>query len=99
MPAQADLPRLGVDLRGPLNFQLFGSFVFTADGLGQAFNGLPDIPISKFILQFKKDGLLINSQEPMPTARTRLPGQLRGLERRHTERQGRRHRSGLRLSR
>jgi hypothetical protein len=58
----ADLPRLGVDLRGPLSIQLFGSFVFTEDGIGQAFNGLPDIPISKFILQFKRDGLLVNSR-------------------------------------
>jgi hypothetical protein len=58
----ADLPRLGVDLHGPLSLQLFGNFVFTEAGLGQAFNGLPDIPLSNFILQFKRNGLLVNSR-------------------------------------
>jgi hypothetical protein len=57
-----ELPRLGVDLNGQLKLQLFGSFVFTAQGVGQAFNGLPDIPISNFALMFKKDGLLFNSK-------------------------------------
>jgi hypothetical protein len=61
-PTPVDLPRLGVDLRGPLSFQLFGNFVFTPDGPGQVFNGLPDIPTSTFTLQFKRDGLLVTSR-------------------------------------
>ncbi len=56
-----DLPRLGVDLHGPLTLQLFGTFVFTSAGVGQVFPGLPDIPIANFTLQFKKDGLLVAS--------------------------------------
>jgi hypothetical protein len=56
----ADLPRLGVDLHGPLALRLFGSFVFLQAGVGQQFNGLPDIPISNFTLRFKSGGLLIN---------------------------------------
>jgi hypothetical protein len=56
----ADLPRLGVDLHGPLSLQLFGSFVFAQAGVGQVFKGLPDIPISRFTLRFKAGGLLIN---------------------------------------
>lgn len=66
----ADLPRLGVDLHGPLALQLFGSFVFLQAGVGQEFNGLPDIPISSFALHFKSGGLLINGgnlcQPPKP---------------------------------
>ena len=45
---------------GPLALQLFGSFVFLPAGVGQQFNGLPDIPISNFTLRFKAGGLLIN---------------------------------------
>jgi hypothetical protein len=53
------LPGLGVDLRGPLAMQLIGSFVITPS-LGNAFSNLPDIPISKFTLNFHggKNGLL-----------------------------------------
>jgi hypothetical protein len=52
-PAEgAALPRLGVDLHGPLSLQLVGLFVAEAQGLGNAFVGLPDIPISHFELQF-----------------------------------------------
>jgi hypothetical protein len=58
----ADLPRLGVDLRGPLSLQLFGEFVFSQAGVGQAFHGLPDIPLSNFILNFKRNGLVGNSR-------------------------------------
>jgi hypothetical protein len=58
----ADLPRLGVDLRGPLSIQLFGTFVFDTAGVGQVFHGLPDIPISNFILNFKRNGLVISIQ-------------------------------------
>jgi hypothetical protein len=58
----ADLPRLGVDLHGPLTLQLYGAFVFAQAGVGQVFHSLPDIPISNFTLQFKKDGLLFNSK-------------------------------------
>ena len=58
----ADLPRLGVDLHGPLALQLFGDFVFDPAGSGRPFNGLPDIPISNFILHFKRNGLVINGR-------------------------------------
>ncbi len=56
----ASLPRLGLDLQGPLSIQLFGDFVFTPTGrAGQTFQNLPDIPISDFVLSFKRNGLLI----------------------------------------
>ena len=45
------LPRLGVDLHGPLSLQLLGDFVITPS-LGNSFQGLPDIPISHFELRF-----------------------------------------------
>jgi hypothetical protein len=56
----ADLPRLGVDLRGPLSIQLFGEFVLSPTAIGQVFRGLPDIPISNFTLNFKANGLVRN---------------------------------------
>ena len=60
-PGPTDLfPRLGVDLKGPLSLQVLGTFVAESDGLGNAFDKLPDIPISTFALHFKggKGGLL-----------------------------------------
>jgi hypothetical protein len=62
-PPSGGLPRLGVDLRGPLAFQLLGNFVVTPSGLGQAFTGLPDIPVSLFLLHFKPDGLIVASKD------------------------------------
>jgi len=50
--AGAPLPRLGVDLHGPLALQLLGLFVLEPTGAGNAFEGLPDIPISHFELAF-----------------------------------------------
>jgi hypothetical protein len=58
-PAKANtLPRLGVDLHGPLSLQLLGDFT-VVPGLGQKFSNLPDIPISHFILHFKEGGLVV----------------------------------------
>jgi hypothetical protein len=72
------LPRLGVDLHGPLTLQLVGSFVLTPTAVGQAFNGLPDIPISNFILRFKARGLIVASQDlcqpPRPPFRVNFGG-------------------------
>ena len=59
----AFLPRLGPDLHGPLALQLLGSFVVTQDGIGNAFTKLPDIPITRFQLDFKQDGLIIASTD------------------------------------
>ena len=63
-PGPHDLfPRLGVDLRGALSLQVLGSFVAESTGLGNAFEKLPDIPISLFALHFNggKGGLLTTS--------------------------------------
>jgi hypothetical protein len=63
-PSRGDLlPRLGVDLHGSLALQLLGQFVAPAAGIGQTFNGLPDIPISKFDLRFKAGGLIVAYQD------------------------------------
>jgi hypothetical protein len=45
------LPRLGVDLRGPLSLQVLGSFLLDPSP-GNLFTNLPDIPISSFALHF-----------------------------------------------
>ena len=46
------LPKVGLDLRGPLAMKLTGGFVVTPSGTGVGFNGLPDIPIGHFALTF-----------------------------------------------
>ena len=91
----ADLPRLGVDLHGPLALQLFGSFVFLQAGLGQQFYGLPDIPISNFTLRFKSGSLLINGGNLCSPPKPVFSGHLHWLERRHPDQQGERHRSRM----
>jgi hypothetical protein len=65
------LPQLGLDLRGPLALKLKGSFVLTDQGTGVVFDGLPDIPISRFQLTFTggDSGLVLASRsvcEPPP---------------------------------
>ncbi|UJA21040.1 hypothetical protein HJD18_13010 [Thermoleophilia bacterium SCSIO 60948] len=48
-------PRLGLDLRGPLNLRLLGQFIIQLEpriGVGVVFDDLPDIPISNFELTF-----------------------------------------------
>ncbi len=60
-----ELPDLMADLRGQINIQVFG--VISSKGGGgmkTVFNGLPDAPVSKFILRMEggKKGLLINSR-------------------------------------
>ncbi len=56
------LPRLGVDLQGPLALQVFGNFVLDPSP-GNSFSNLPDIPISNFSLHFHggKGGLISSS--------------------------------------
>ncbi len=51
-PPTPGLPQVGLDLRGPLALKLTGNFVVTEQGTGVVFEGLPDIPISKFQLTF-----------------------------------------------
>ena len=51
-PPTPALPQVGLDLRGPLALKLTGNFVLTPQGTGVAFEGLPDIPISRFQLTF-----------------------------------------------
>jgi hypothetical protein len=77
-PAVPGLPRLGLDLQGSLHIQLFGSFVLTANGPGNAFVGLPDIPLSHFVLDFKAGDLVTTSRDlctgPAPTFSTDFLG-------------------------
>jgi hypothetical protein len=71
------LPNLGVDLKGPLAIQLRGNFVLVP-GPGNVFEGLPDIPISRFELTFTPNKLVSTSRElcepPPPTFQTDFVG-------------------------
>jgi hypothetical protein len=61
--ASGQLPRLGLDLQGPLHIQLFGKFTLSADGPGNEFDGVPDIPLSRFKLHFAADDLVATSRD------------------------------------
>lgn len=67
-------PRLGLDLKGELSMQIFGSFVFTPNGPGNLFDKLPDIPISTFTLKFKANRLITSTRDlcklPKPRFKT-----------------------------
>jgi hypothetical protein len=71
------LPNLGVDLKGPLAIQLRGNFVLVP-GPGNVFEGLPDIPISRFELTFTPDKLISTQRDlcepPTPTFQTDFLG-------------------------
>lgn len=59
-----ELPNLLADLRGQVNIQLRGVISSKRGGLKTVFNGLPDVPVKKFILNMKggKKSLLVNSE-------------------------------------
>jgi hypothetical protein len=59
------LPDLAVALHGQFDIDLVGKISTTkAGGLRTTFNGIPDAPVSKFVLDLKggKQGLLVNEQ-------------------------------------
>lgn len=65
VPGKTDsgLPDLLVDLRGQVNIQLRGVISSKRGGLKTVFNGLPDVPVKKFILSMYggEKSLLVNS--------------------------------------
>jgi hypothetical protein len=89
-PGPTDLlPRLGVDLQGPLSLQVLGSFVAESAGLGNEFTKLPDIPISTFTLHFDRGqgALLFTSINLCQAPPLRFPATFDGFNGAH--RQGR----------
>jgi hypothetical protein len=61
-PLTLGLPNLGLDLTGALPLQLRGNFVLSP-APGNAFEGLPDIPISRFELTFQQGRLVTVSRD------------------------------------
>ncbi len=59
-----ELPDLLADLRGQVNIQLRGVISSKRGGLKTVFNGLPDVPVKKFVLNMKggEKSLLVNSE-------------------------------------
>ena len=82
----AAFPRLGVDLHGPLALQLLGNFVAESAGLGNAFTGLPDIPISHLELSFNggSGGLLQSAVDLCDTSAPVFHGEFDGYNGAHT---------------
>ncbi|HEY0318563.1 MAG TPA: hypothetical protein VGC49_09755 [Solirubrobacterales bacterium] len=58
-----ELPDLVADLRGQVNIQLYGVISSKRGGLKTVFSNVPDVPVSKFILNMQggKKSLLVNS--------------------------------------
>lgn len=61
--SEHELPDLVADLRGQVNIQLHGVISSKHGGLKTVFNPLPDVPVTKFILNMEggKKSLLVNS--------------------------------------
>jgi hypothetical protein len=59
-----ELPNLLADLRGQVNIRLRGIIGSKRGGIKTVFNGLPDVPVKKFVLNMKggKKSLLVNSE-------------------------------------
>jgi hypothetical protein len=76
-PGPGKLAQLGVDLKGPLAIQILGNFILIP-GPGNVFEGLPDIPISRFELNFEEDRLIATTRElcepPVPLFSTDFTG-------------------------
>jgi len=66
VPGKTDsgLPDLLANLRGQVNIQLRGVISSKRGGLKTVFNGLPDVPVTKFILNMSggEKSLLVNSE-------------------------------------
>lgn len=75
--APGQLPQLGVDLKGPLAIQIRGNFILSP-GPGNVFEGLPDIPLSRFELKFNQDKLVLTTRDlcepPVPPFTTDFLG-------------------------
>ncbi|MGB7588736.1 MAG: hypothetical protein WBM00_08515 [Solirubrobacterales bacterium] len=66
------LPDLVADLRGQVNIQLHGVISSKRGGIKTVFNGLPDVPVSKFTMNMDggKKSLLVNSKNLCESTRT-----------------------------
>jgi hypothetical protein len=60
-----ELPDMLVDLKGQVNIRLRGVISSSKARLKTVFSGVPDVPVSKFVLNMKggKKGLLVNSRD------------------------------------
>jgi hypothetical protein len=60
-----ELPDLVADLGGEVDIAVDGRVDSVGGGMGIAFTGLPDVPISKFVLSMQggRKGLLVNSRD------------------------------------
>jgi hypothetical protein len=60
-----ELPDMLVDLKGQVNVRLRGVISSSKARLKTVFSGVPDVPVSKFVLNMKggKKGLLVNSRD------------------------------------
>jgi hypothetical protein len=71
VPSSHTLPDLVADLHGQVNIQLYGVISTKHGGIKTVFNGTPDVPVTKFILNMRggKRGLIVNSTNICKTRR------------------------------
>jgi hypothetical protein len=81
------LPRLGVELNGPLSLHILGNFVIESTGVGNEFSKLPDIPISRFALRFHggANSLVSTSRNLCTSPAPRFKGSFDGFNGAHTQ--------------
>lgn len=63
--SEHELPDLLADLHGQVNIRLRGVISSTKERMKTVFDNVPDVPVSKFVLNMKggKQGLLVNSRD------------------------------------
>lgn len=61
--AAGGLPQVDLDLKGALALRLRGAVDFAGGRLVTTFDGIPDVPLSRFELDFKADGVLIANRD------------------------------------
>jgi len=61
--AAGALPQVDLELRGALSLRLRGAVDFADGRLVTTFDGIPDVPLSRFALDFTPDGALIANRD------------------------------------
>jgi hypothetical protein len=75
-PAAGGLPQVDLDLRGALALRLRGTTALSGARLVTTFDGIPDVPLSRFQLDFATDGVLSTAADLCAATGLRLDATL-----------------------